>query len=496
MTLETINMAVMAAPRHVPSSNRGSATSAGRDDSFDSVLAEQRSNASRSRDSAANTAAHEQSADAADKQHQASASQAPEDSASKHDASATKETDESSAKAGTDKADDTSARAEADAQNDNKAVAEGALSEAASQSGLAAAATGKTKQNATEQVNAAKHANGKAGAKQAATQQGPQTAVQQLAALKTTSGETTAGKGATDGKGNQQAIKTAVATANAAQGAKAAAQNASGVTKGIHNMPDAKGTGPHSDKAGSKAALAAATDGKTTTSKSAAELIAGFKVDSAGKTANQQTALDGARAIRAMASATQANNSQTAMPTPLHGLTTGLPMATGQQITASSPVTLSAAPTFTAQLQAPVGTQGWNQALQQQSVRLLHSGGGRAQLTLYPAELGKIQVSLKMGSQAQAQLHFVAPNVQARAAVQAALPQLQQAFADSGINLGQTSVSEHSHQSFDSQAQQHSGGSSNKYYNGNDMLNGDEPTAVTITRIAGRTATGGIDIFA
>lgn len=146
-------------------------------------------------------------------------------------------------------------------------------------------------------------------------------------------------------------------------------------------------------------------------------------------------------------------------------------------------------PAFTAQLSATLGSAGWDQALQQQSLRLSQFGNGRAELTLHPRELGQIQVSLKMGEQTQ--LHFASPNAQVRAAVEAALPQLRHAFAESGIDLGQASVSDQSSQPFDSQRQpqsRHTGfaGSADEA----------EPASMTVTTITGRTAAGGIDIFA
>ncbi len=149
-------------------------------------------------------------------------------------------------------------------------------------------------------------------------------------------------------------------------------------------------------------------------------------------------------------------------------------------------------PMFSAQLNAPMGSEAWNQAINQQSLRLSHFGDGSAQLTLHPRELGQIQVTLKMGEQAQ--LHFASPNAQVRAAVEAALPQLRNAFADSGINLGQASVSDQGsgQSSFNSEQQPQSrrGGPSAQPL--------DEASAppVNITTIAGRTQAGGIDIFA
>lgn len=147
------------------------------------------------------------------------------------------------------------------------------------------------------------------------------------------------------------------------------------------------------------------------------------------------------------------------------------------------------APVFTAPLNAPVGSDQWNQALKQQSLRLSHFGDGRAELTLHPRDLGQIQVSLKMGEQTQ--LHFASANAQVRAAVEAALPQLRHAFAESGINLGQASVSDQGNQQFGSEQQPHA-----RTHGFSDPVDETSPAPVAVTTIAGRTADGGIDIFA
>lgn len=116
-------------------------------------------------------------------------------------------------------------------------------------------------------------------------------------------------------------------------------------------------------------------------------------------------------------------------------------------ITHTSPAVvpnLFAAPTAahappTPQLHAPLGSPEWQQALGQQVLMFQRNGQQNAELRLHPQELGALQITLTLDEQ-QAQLHIVSPHSQVRSAVEAALPQLRQAFAESGIQLGQSSV--------------------------------------------------------
>jgi flagellar hook-length control protein FliK len=99
--------------------------------------------------------------------------------------------------------------------------------------------------------------------------------------------------------------------------------------------------------------------------------------------------------------------------------------------------TLSRAPSLP--IASPVGDREWPQALSQQMVRLSTQGNHTAELQLNPPDLGPLKVVLNVVND-QAQASFVSPHASVRAAVEAALPQLRSAMADSGIQLGQTSV--------------------------------------------------------
>lgn len=111
--------------------------------------------------------------------------------------------------------------------------------------------------------------------------------------------------------------------------------------------------------------------------------------------------------------------------------------------TASASAAASAAgASATATLTPQVGMAEWGQSLGQQVVRMAQRGDQQVELRLHPAELGPLSVSLKMGDQQQANLQFFSAHGAVRHALEAAIPQLREALADSGISLGETSVGE------------------------------------------------------
>lgn len=99
-----------------------------------------------------------------------------------------------------------------------------------------------------------------------------------------------------------------------------------------------------------------------------------------------------------------------------------------------------------------VGDGQWGKALGQQLVHMGKAGQQVAELQLNPPGLGPLKVTLSMDEH-QIQAMFVSTHSSVRAAVEAALPQLRATLADNGINLGNTSVSDHSQQSAFAQRQ-------------------------------------------
>ncbi|ROP58333.1 flagellar hook-length control protein FliK [Enterobacter sp. BIGb0383] len=93
----------------------------------------------------------------------------------------------------------------------------------------------------------------------------------------------------------------------------------------------------------------------------------------------------------------------------------------------------------TGALAQTMGTPAWQQSLGQQIACFTRGGVQHAELRLHPEELGSIQINLQLKDE-QAQLHFVAASHQVRAALEAAVPHLRTSLAESGIELGQSSV--------------------------------------------------------
>lgn len=124
--------------------------------------------------------------------------------------------------------------------------------------------------------------------------------------------------------------------------------------------------------------------------------------------------------------------------TPLNTLPAALASAAGTpdvQIAASTSTTLPVP-----QLSSQLGSPEWQQALGQQVLLFSRNGQHAAELRLHPEDLGSIQISLKLDND-QAQLNMISGHSQVRAALEAAMPHLRTALAESGISLGQSSVS-------------------------------------------------------
>ncbi|ECG8589282.1 flagellar hook length control protein FliK [Salmonella enterica subsp. salamae] len=91
-------------------------------------------------------------------------------------------------------------------------------------------------------------------------------------------------------------------------------------------------------------------------------------------------------------------------------------------------------------LSAPLGSHEWQQAFSQQVTLFTRQGQQSAQLRLHPEALGQVHISLKLDDN-QAQLQMMSPHSHVRAALEAALPMLRTQLAESGIQLGQSSIS-------------------------------------------------------
>ena len=179
----------------------------------------------------------------------------------------------------------------------------------------------------------------------------------------------------------------------------------------------------------------------------------------------------------------------------------------------SAPISSSAAPLMTQtasattstpstpMLNAQLGSDEWQQALSQQIVMFTRNGQQNAELRLHPADLGAIQISLKLDND-QAQINMASSHSHVRAALEAALPQLRNALAESGINLGQSQVSSDSFaqsQGFQQQQQQQEARRDGQHGTFSLSQNDDSeitPIAVPAALQARILGTGAVDTFA
>ncbi|MDP3617529.1 MAG: flagellar hook-length control protein FliK, partial [Rhodoferax sp.] len=151
----------------------------------------------------------------------------------------------------------------------------------------------------------------------------------------------------------------------------------------------------------------------------------------AGTSAGQASA-----SAHSMPGAATFSRNENWLTNPLSGATTSSPTGVGASITADS---VTRSPRLTPE----VGSQEWDKALGQQVVQMGKAGQQVTELQLNPPGLGPLKVTLEMNNH-QMQVMFVSAHASVRAAVEAAVPQLRANLADSGISLGNTSVSSES----------------------------------------------------
>lgn len=145
------------------------------------------------------------------------------------------------------------------------------------------------------------------------------------------------------------------------------------------------------------------------------------------------------------------------------------------------------------QLTAKLGTQAWQQQLSQQVSQLVLQSDQSVALRLHPAELGSLMVQMKVDDGA-AQLSIQSGNAQVRQALEQALPQLREALANQGIDLGQTHVGSQSTRDFGQQSERHPAG---QHENASDSLIAADNTDNDPTPVAPSKAPAGtLDLYA
>ncbi|WP_251978166.1 flagellar hook-length control protein FliK [Salinicola avicenniae] len=175
--------------------------------------------------------------------------------------------------------------------------------------------------------------------------------------------------------------------------------------------------------------LAAKSGQDTATSKGASSLAAAVTEATAKLAGNTSTTTGDGAAFRDLigghaeqVSATP-NSAPAVQPTAL-GLT-------------ATTATSTAAPG--ASIPVAVNSPQWPASFGQQILQMHQRGDQQVSLHLNPRDLGPLNVSLSVQDQ-QAQLQILSAHAPVRAAIEAAIPQLREALAQSGIALGEAMV--------------------------------------------------------
>lgn len=178
---------------------------------------------------------------------------------------------------------------------------------------------------------------------------------------------------------------------------------------------------------------------------------------------------------------------QGSQPAPIvtASLSTQVPVQTAP-LAQSAPVPVPAAV-----IHQEMGTEAWRQSLNQHINIFTRNGIQNAELRLNPLELGVIRVNMQLNSE-QATLHFVSDNHQVRAALEAAMPQLRTSLAESGIELGESSVGAESSPSWSKEERAERFASHDDEKGETALSLSDSEGVITETRIQA----GGINTFA
>jgi flagellar hook-length control protein FliK len=153
---------------------------------------------------------------------------------------------------------------------------------------------------------------------------------------------------------------------------------------------------------------------------------------------------------------------------------TGLPNA----LAATAPSAQSAATQVT--ISTPLNQPQWADDFSQKITWMATQRTQSAQLHMNPAQLGPLEVSLKLNGD-QATVQFTSAHAAVREAIEQSIPRLRDMLADSGISLGNTTVSDQA-----PREQQQSGQASNTNgdNNASNSLESDTDQMQTTTRLS------------
>lgn len=177
------------------------------------------------------------------------------------------------------------------------------------------------------------------------------------------------------------------------------------------------------------------------------------------------------------------NNTAAAIDT----VSPSMPPLSGQ--TASLPPTTPLPLAIT--LATPLHQANWGQAMAERVVWLTNAHIQEAEIQLHPRELGPIGVKVSLHHD-QASVSFVVQHAATREALEAALPRLREMFAENGLQLGHSDVSQHAFKGRDGQG----GGDGGSPQGGERPLEG-EPAQAAEESLHGvaHIARTGVDTF-
>jgi flagellar hook-length control protein FliK len=151
---------------------------------------------------------------------------------------------------------------------------------------------------------------------------------------------------------------------------------------------------------------------------------------------------------------------------------------------------------FLLTLEPRLGSTGWDNALGQKIVWMASQQQQIAELSLNPPDLGPLQIVLSVNND-QASAMFVSHNADVRQALEAALPRLKEMMADSGISLGNTTISSDSSQQRALMEGFERRNRSGAHYAGDDgSANASDNDRGSIARISVHGLVGLVDTFA
>ncbi|ERT12877.1 hypothetical protein O185_11720 [Photorhabdus temperata J3] len=169
-------------------------------------------------------------------------------------------------------------------------------------------------------------------------------------------------------------------------------------------------------------------------------------------------------------------------------------LSAGHNQTAQFQLSSASTPLLNAQL----GSEEWQQQLNQQIILFNRNGLQQAELRLHPQELGALQIRMSVEDN-QAQLHLASAHSHVRAALEAALPGLRHALAESGIQLTQSNVSSDNASPWQQEqrsSSQNSGGTGSHDTNTTPENHSATESTIRLTPHQLASVRGGVDIFA